>query len=172
MTDSEGEDSVLIEDLDEAPMFPYMLMIVETGSGMVLNVGIAKAPNAYGDELGRFVISTAVEHGLPKRILAKDERTKALLAPFCRDYGVKLQIRQAIPALDEALDDMIDAFDEDDVTDEEAEMIEGMLRDETMLRQMPDEMLIEMIRDVYGADLPGDIVENLIKEALRRGIGK
>lgn len=94
----------------EKPFFPYLLLYVESGSGMILKFGIAN-PKNYMMEFQNQIINLMEEvKSLPKEIRVKKEESFKLLEPIASKLGIKLLLVKKLPALEEAKEVMQNTF--------------------------------------------------------------
>lgn len=88
------------------PVFPYALLMVDAGSGMVLLVDLLQIETTMDDLYGRVrgrLLDDFVEKGsVPKEIHVAEEWLYQLLQPLAQQVGFKLQLVREIPALDAA----------------------------------------------------------------------
>ena len=98
--------SVIQEKDDPRPLLPYVLMIAEAQSGMIvgnelavarpsLDAVWAKAQTGLLDTLARL-------QAIPQQIAVRDERLHNLLVPIAAGLGIQLLISHRLPMLDEA----------------------------------------------------------------------
>ena len=92
------------------------------------------------------------------------------------NYGatVTLERKKRCKALTDALDDMVEhmvGMDEDDMEFSTDDMIEA-LRQPELIREMPDEVLLQILNVTPDGVFPDDIMKSLEKEAKRRGFFK
>ena len=169
---------------DEAPYFPFLILMVESVSGFIL-----PTPNmrAYPDEAGELVEDAAagmVKNELfPEVMLARDARTAALLGDFCAQTGIRLITGGDTPMLDEAHKEMIEHFmrfagddedDEDDMDDEEDEeglysLVKDLIRMGVEDMSGLPEPVIKDIVDMLEAGVFPPEIEAKLRRALRGG---
>ena len=174
--DNESDLVIPFDALDTPPFYPYALMVVNARSGMILMMHLTRGPE-YGPEFAEKIAEICDKDGLPRRMLVEDDRSEAMFRPFCEQFGIQLLRCDSIEALDDALDSFLESFDMDDLDDEDDDVDDGeidamldLLRDEALVREIPTHMLREMFREIDMSQLPGDVADNLKREAKRRGI--
>lgn len=173
-------DMVLFEDLTAPPVFPWALLILDLKMGLIAGLGISGNVEDYSPDLTQTIVEAAAIYGLPKKITVIDDRTAQAMGRFCEDYGITLQRKARCKALQEALDDLIQQFmaadlmdgpDDDDMPDAMDWMLE-MLSDPHYVRELPDELLLQLLNTPGASVLPNGISSILKKEADRRGLNK
>lgn len=167
----EVEQGADIDELEEAPYFPYLLMIVDDGSGMVLDMEIFRSFDDL-DALCQAVVRFVLDAGRPTQILVVDDRTQAFFRNFASQLGVKLVRRRELPALDEAKQGLAEHFASSDgvapARDVEATL--ELLSDPAIYSDLPDEVLTMLRRGVQAGALPEDIARMVERECSRRGL--
>jgi hypothetical protein len=85
----------------ERPFFPFILMVVEQGSGMILGINtLAPLPSLekmWGTIPAR-VVEILARHLAPKEIHVKDPLLMTLLTPFAEKAGFKVKQASRLPA--------------------------------------------------------------------------
>ncbi len=167
MTDEKSEDGY-VEEPKNAPFYPYLLLILDTKSEMVLTVQLADDPADYSESFARTILDAALNHGKPKRISVCNERAYALFERLSGALGAELVMEDYIPSLEDAEESLLEHFGKDG-GDETEQMFE-ILKDPQALRNMPDELLIQAEQIIQMGILPDDIAQNLLNERKRRGL--
>lgn len=170
MTDEEG-DGDYVEEPKNAPFYPYLMLIVNNTSGMVLNVQMSIDPHDYSEFFVKTILDVALKNGKPSKILVRNERTHALFERLSAQIGSELVMKKHIPSLDDVEERLFEeyVYGGEDQEDEMAQLME-MLQDPEALHTLPDEFLsqLEMISGM-GA-FPDDLIENVRRECKRRGM--
>lgn len=180
MSDEAGAGEAAKEP-ESAPFYPYVLMIVDNPTGLVKGVQLAEDPEDYTLAFTRFIVETALKRGKPSRILVRDQRTHALFSKLAAPLGAKLTRKAFIQSLEEALEgfwehfgpeEELDGLEEMDEPDEEALMVEALelLRSPLALRELPREMIAQLMEMARAGELPDDIGKNVRREGIRRGM--
>ena len=159
------------DDPEEAPYYPWALMVVESKSGYVLHVPILSRPEIEADKMLRELAQAwERETTCPKEIRCRDERTYALLKDLCEKVGIKIRVyTKKMNALDEAETAFFNSTREvNDVSELFAEMdaiIEMILTaDKKELKLMP-KPLIEEFKMLIAQDVfPDDLAKELSKK--------
>jgi hypothetical protein len=100
-----------IHEKKSRPYFPYILMIAESQSGMILaNDLLTPLPSI--DEMRAEVPAKTARHLLglgviPEIFAVRSEMTADLLEPLAREMNIRLKISPRMPAIDSALDFMM-----------------------------------------------------------------
>ena len=147
MAGIDGDDGRQIAMPVNAPYFPYMLLTINGTSGMIIPGEAVPDYEKNAEKLVTDLMRSMREHGVPSEIRVRDKRTAALLGGIAEQVGIKLVIRDELPLLDEAEEDLFDHFSEDgdqspDMAGEIFEMI--MQMDDKTLRTMPEEMRVQL----------------------------
>lgn len=169
MSVEENENGVVVEP-EDAPFYPYLLLIVDNKSGMVLSAELAGNPQDYTEEFAQMVMEVAQKTGMPSRILVRNARARALLEKLAARLGAELALHRRIPHLEEAEQGFLDHFEggESPSGDDMELFMEG-LRDPEVFAGMPDAVLMQLQKlDQLGV-LPGDVAQNVMWESKRRG---
>lgn len=184
VAEGEEDENGNVPNPVSAPRYPYSLMFVDVSKGLALSVYLANNQDEYGEEMIKQVVECFTEHGVPSKLLVEDARTKALLKPVCEQLSIKLITESAIPALDEILGDMLEAFTdsdedwlddeydpddpEDELSDEELDKALELFADPKFVRSLPNEILFKFAAQVDPDELPDDVVDAVWKELRRR----
>lgn len=151
---------------EEPPVFPALLMAVESSTGYMLQVSPVENYEKNPEELLNLFMEALLKEKIrPIKIKARDERTYAFAAGLCEKLKVAVSIEEDLPALDEAEDDFMERFGgggEGADFDELNRMLDEVLMlDESQLDSMPPEMT-EFFRMLKReVELPPDIQEKL-----------
>lgn len=167
----ENDDGEPTTEPKNAPFFPYLLLIVDNRSGMVVTVQMSDAPEDYAENFTRAALYVALENGKPTRILVCNARTHALFSKVAARMDARLVMKEEIPLLEEAKQGFLEHFadGEGEQGDEMGQMMDA-LRDPKMLFDMPDEMLAQLAQIAEMGALPDDIAGNVRRECNRRGM--
>ena len=170
MSDETSENEV-VDEPKNAPFYPYLLLIIDNKSGMVMNVQLSDNPEDYAEKFTRTILEVAQNNGKPSRILVCNERAHALFEKLAVQLGSELVLKKRIPKLEEAEQGFLEHFggDEDNTEDEMAQLMET-LRDSAALAEMPDEMLMQLSQIVQAGVLPDDVAGNVKRECKKRGL--
>lgn len=87
-----------------APVFPYMLLVANCETGLVLPTDVVTNYEDGADALVRAVGNRMLEEGIPKRICVVDDRTYALLKNIAGALKIKV-VRQRENSLLDALEE-------------------------------------------------------------------
>lgn len=166
----EAEDGKGIEDPISAPYFPYVLLVTETESGMVLGVQIVKELDD-AQTLICCLIELAQKAGTPSRILVSNERAHTFFAKLAPILGAKLTKKKRIPSLSEARQGFAEQFGgQGEVGEDDIEGMMAMLSNPEAYNQMPDEALLMLIQAAESGTLPDGIVRLVQRERKKRGM--
>ena len=98
--------SQIKEKEDPRPYLPYILLVVEANSGMVLGTDLMIAKPSldavWAQTQSGFLETVARLENIPSRIAVRDQRLYNLLTPIARGLGIRLRVSRRLPALDEA----------------------------------------------------------------------
>lgn len=98
--------SQIKEKEDPRPYLPYILIVVEADSGMVLGTDLMIAKPSldavWAQTQLSFLETVARLESIPHRIAVRDQRLYNLLTPIARGLGIRLRVSRRLPALDEA----------------------------------------------------------------------
>lgn len=169
-TSDEAEDGQAVQEPISAPYFPYILLITETKSGIVLGAQIAKG---FDDatEFIRCLVDLALKAGKPTRILVPSERAHAFFTHLAPVLGAKLVKRKNIPSLTEAKQSLAEQFggqDEGNANDMEDMM--AMLSNPDAYEDMPGEVLLMLLQTAESGALPDEITTLVQRECKKRGM--
>ena len=97
-----------VQDGEERPYHPYVILLVDHDSGLILNCHLAK-PNEYVSDFPKQFLRSIEGIGtMPREILVKKEEVAKLLEPTASRLRIKLRNVKRLTALEEALDGMLD----------------------------------------------------------------
>ena len=177
VTEETTPDGLMVKRPKKAPVFPYLLMILDNRTGMILGLPMAPEPEEYPKDFRQAVVDLIIKQGRPARILVQDDRTQALLRQLCPQIGIQLVRLESIETLEEAMNDFIRQFSRDEETDAGGPGVEDQLRQltETLeklpsLVELPDEILKNLLEMVPLGMLSGKLADRVRTEAKRRGI--
>jgi hypothetical protein len=149
----------------EVPYYPHILMAVSSETYFLLPskpvVDYADHPEDVIDHL----LECFVQQGWrPDEFRVRDKRTYELLEELAKKLKIPILIDDDLPALDDVEDRMIAqiGIDTDDEYEEFMAMFEALLQmDDDMLRQMPQELLMQLEMMLEDEALPPDLAEAL-----------
>lgn len=166
----EAEDGQNVTDPISAPYFPYILLITETESGMVLGVQTVKELDDSAEFI-RGLVDVALKAGKPTRILVPNERTYAFFRHLAPVLGAKLVRRKRIPALTEAKQGFAERFGgQEDGGNDDMESMMAMLSDPDAYDDMPDELLLMLSQVAESGALPDGVLTLVRRECKKRGM--
>ena len=167
---NEAREDGSLEEPINAPFFPYLLVIVDNQSGLVLNMSISSDPEEYANEFLQTIVESLQDNGIPTRILVQNKRTRALFYHLAKHLEMKVLMKKRIPYLDEALDNFFDRFSDDSDEDELMSGLIGALGEAEQLRKLPDEVMRQLAQAALNGAFPEDIAGSIRKECQRRGL--
>ena len=98
------------EKKDERPIFPYLLMIADGQSGMLLGNEMMQASPSlkamYGQVPGKLVGTFLRMRGVPRFVRVRSELLADLLAPLTAELGLRVWLTDELPAIDSAMEFM------------------------------------------------------------------
>lgn len=153
-----------------APFFPYILLIVDNETSLILGLHLSDNPEDYSDAFIQAILATVQEQGLPSHILVANKRAQAFFSKLAKRMGAELEMKQEIPLLEEAKEDFIGQFAGEDDDDTTPEQVMELLRTPGMLNEMPEEMLLQLAQVAAMGQLPEDIAENVLQVCKKRGL--
>lgn len=133
-------------DPEKAPVFPAIMLAVESSSGYMLQVSPVEDYESNPEELLNLFIEAMIQENIrPIKIKARDERTYFFAKDLCDKLKIAISIEDDMPALDDAEDDFMERFGmEDNIEggmDDFNDMLSEILElDESRLRCLPDEI--------------------------------
>lgn len=160
------------DDLRVAPFFPYLMLILDEDTEMIVGSGIEHSPGEYAIDFIKTLSDAVEENGQPRVIHVMDERTEQYLGDLAAKAGWRLVRQEENELLMEVTEEFADHFADDDlgISEEQLEIIDAFLRDPEGLRLLPDEMLGSMLELLDAGVLPDDAEEILVSEIMRRGM--
>lgn len=91
-----------VQERGERPYFPYCVLIVDAGSGMILGNEIVGHDFVPG--MVDFVLETATQLSvLPEEIVVRQDDVQTVLEPLAKGLGCRIGKAKRLPALDPAL---------------------------------------------------------------------
>jgi len=142
MSEEPADDEGKVLSPENAPFFPYTMLMVDLKSEMVLpNEMIADWDNE-AEKLITALGRTMSECGVPAELRVRDERTQRLIAGFAAQIGVKVVLCDDLSLLDEVEEDMLTHFlgGDDQEEDRASQMFDVLMDmdDETLLTMPPE----------------------------------
>ncbi len=147
---------------EEVPVFPALLLAVESSTGYILQVPpVENYENEPEELLNLFVEALLKEEIRPIEIKARDERMYFFAKDLCDKLKAAISIEEELPSLDEAEDDFMQRFSMgggDNVMDDLNTMLDEVLElDESQFSALPVE-IAEFLKNVKEQGiLPEDI---------------
>jgi len=168
MSDEKSESGAVEEPVN-APFYPYLLLIVDNKSGMVLNAQLSENPEDYTEKFAQVVLEVAHNSGKPSRVLVRNERARALFTKLSAQLGAELMLKKHIPHLEEAEQGFLEHFDrEEGPIDDEMDQAMEALRDPDVFAEMPDGVLMQLRQLEQAGALPDNVAGNVRRECVRR----
>lgn len=97
-----------MREKEERPFFPYLLMLAETSSGMILGQDMLQPLPSLGAMRAELPVKVAghlLRLGIrPVRIAVRTPTTAQSLAPLAEELGIQIKLSPKLPALDAALE--------------------------------------------------------------------
>ena len=94
----------------EVPVFPALLLCVDTADGFVFPVCVADYPENPQQLLADFANILCSTCGRPPKIFVNDDKTKNLLNDFCRKCGIIIKRQKNLPQLEDAYNSIISSI--------------------------------------------------------------
>ena len=172
MTHQTGKDQIAFDELEEAPFYPWVMMIVDTRSSMVLGVFLSNDADDYAHPFADQLAEMLTRAGVPRKIIVLDARTKAALEWLCERFKIELQLKEKCAQLEDALDSMVDTFLGDHGEDllDQLEAMTEMFRDPEVIASLPDEVFLALISSNDPRAFPKELQDVLYREGVRRGL--
>lgn len=160
------------ENEDEVPVFPMMLMVLNTVTGELIPVQLVSDYECEADNMLENFADAMIElKKLPRKINVSDERTYNLLESFCERMGVKLSLVEELPALEEAEEGMWDYLMSEEMDElsnaqftheEVCEMLDFILQmDPDQLVTMPPQLVMQLKAFSEEDGLPEEVLSKL-----------
>lgn len=157
----------------KAPVFPWLLMVIDTQSTLVLNAQMSPDIEGYAQEFTQGLVDLILKNGKPQRLLVRDERSHALLQKLCPQLSIPLEKKTSIEALEEALMDFHEGFIGNDEMDEDGRGLSAQMQQllESLenldsLEGLPDEALTALL-DMLPAGLFSRRLASMLKAEAR-----
>lgn len=164
----------------QVPYFPYLLCVVDTGSGKVLTLTPPRKIDEYAPHFSADFLPLLQQHGLPREFWSADDRTTAFITPIAKQLGIPVNVQADMTPMDELLDELYDHLndasfegaDEMGNAPDDAEVLRLLAAHiadapET-LRAIPDYMLTEIRAAIAALPNSRDALRALDKEIKRR----
>ena len=164
----------------QVPYFPYLLCVVDTGSGKVLTLTPPRKIDEYAPHFSADFLPLLQQHGLPREFWSADDRTTAFITPIAKQLGIPVNVQADMTPMDELLDELYDHLndasfegaDEMGNAPDDAEVLQLLAAHiadapET-LRAIPDYMLTEIRAAIAALPNSRDALRALDEEIKRR----
>ena len=100
----------LQDEEGQVPYFPYLLMCVRAGGHQMLSTQLVQDYRGDIDEMAEFFLGAFLKEKIrPAALVARDERTRVLLAPIAKAIGAGLTVSDDLPELVDAQQDFFSA---------------------------------------------------------------
>jgi len=169
---NEGEPG---EEPKNAPFFPYLLLIVDNHSGLIIALRPLAMPEDYETAFVQTMMETLETSGRPSRIVVNNERAWSLFSDITDQLEVDLLLEQSVPQLEEAKENFFMEFCASEGDEEEDgsqfDQILAMLGDAEFLKSVPDAVLMQLAEITAQGMLPEGVVAIMDAERRRRGLG-
>lgn len=180
--------AAILPDEGGEPFYPFMLLLMEEKSGLILTSGLTASFEDYG-ECFLSALAEAVEaHGRPKTVITVSERSRDFFKPLCAALGIGFEKRSSSPVLREALETYLHFFEEKQREEEESELsyegeeeyeddpgwdevnavLLGLVADEKSLPQLSTELLLNLLEDMEEGELDDSLKGVILNELHRR----
>ena len=161
----------------KAPVYPMLLMVIDTQSGMIVGMPMSQEPHDYTPMFAKGLADLMVKSGKPRRILVRDERTYALLRQVCPQIGVQLKRVESVELLEEAIVEFFDHFnrarnagdDSPGIDDKTRQLLEN-LEQLPSFEDMPGQMLKYLLEMLAAGVLSAKLGSMVKTEVQRREI--
>ena len=128
----------------EPPYVPALLLSVETDEGMVLRPTVAQGAQYDPNEMIQGFCEALLASGVyPRQITVKTKETATLLRPFCEKAKIDFFVSQALDALDEVAEQILQREENEDRLSEMLRMLGEMSVDQ--ISQLPALLLQQML---------------------------
>ena len=164
----------------QVPYFPYLLCVVDTGSGKGLTLTPPRKIDEYAPHFSADFLPLLQQHGLPREFWSADDRTTAFITPIAKQLGIPVNVQADMTPMDELLDELYDHLndasfegaDEMGNAPDDAEVLRLLAAHiadapET-LRAIPDYMLTEIRAAIAALPNSRDALRALDEEIKRR----
>lgn len=94
------------ERKDEIPRLPYVCMLVDRTSGLVLNQNMGERDEDPVDTILSVLIPFIEKYGKPDTIYMRDERMGAVIGTLCKDIGVRTVMGKEMRAMDTVIEEL------------------------------------------------------------------
>jgi hypothetical protein len=150
---------------DEVPYYPHIMMAVSSETYFLLPSKPVLDYTEHSEDVVDHMLECFVQQGWrPDEFRVRDKRTYELLEDLAGKLKIPIHIDDNLPALDDVENRMIAqiGIDTDDEYEEFMAMFEALLKmDDEMLRQMPQELLMQLEMMLEDEALPPELAEAL-----------
>lgn len=99
-----------VREKKERPFFPYLLLMVDAQTGMILAVEMMEPSPSLAAMRAKLPLKVAAHlpnfGSLPRMIAVRTETTASLLSPLAAELGIQIKVSRRLPGLDQALESM------------------------------------------------------------------
>ncbi|MGE5378965.1 MAG: DUF6930 domain-containing protein [Bacteroidota bacterium] len=98
-------DQAVQEDKSERPYFPFLLMIADKQSQMILGADLLSplpSLESMWESLPAVFTAILAGHPLPKEVQTKDSLISLLLSPLEKELGIRVRLVSRLPTIDHA----------------------------------------------------------------------
>lgn len=175
--EDDGPEEMPENEMDlPAPHFPWVQMVVNVDSQLILDTSVCMEPDDYAEQFPNKLLDLIGTVGKPRRLLVETERAAALYRDLAKRVGFPLELVESCSNMDEALEDFMahidSGFDDEnmDMPEDLMEMLTSLFYNGGDFSSLPNEMLLAMnnIAELMGPDLPEEFRKQLDSEIRRR----
>ncbi len=144
MSNEEGDVDGMVDNPEDAPFFPFILLTADCKSEMIISSELVTDYDSDAEKLVTALAHAMSEHGVPSELGVRDKRTELLLAEFSKQAGFKTVRYDDLPLLDDIEEDMLAHFsaEQNDNEDEAEQMFDILMQmDDQALRSIPPEVV-------------------------------
>lgn len=156
------------EEPQKAPVFPYLMLIVNCRTGLVIP---SQPVERYAGHAEKFITALAdsmLVSGVPSEIQVRDRRTEALLRRFAGQTGIRVQVNKNLSLLDRAEEDLLNCFSADEdpgqAEDDYQQFLDMLMQmDSETFHMLPQNIKNRLLQMEQRGDLPEPVSEHIRK---------
>lgn len=141
---------------DEVPFYPLVLVCLDEETGLLLEPVMTDGEDP-AEIMNGFAKLIAEAEAAPQTIRCADDLCFALLKDLCAKTGIQIERADGLDEVREAMEDLLDTYCADDMTDDKTEelfeMLEQMSDDD--LQELPRKLRDMLVHLTNTGNLPG-----------------
>ena len=96
------------ENKSDRPYFPPFILMADRATGIIYDQHLVSKDSIIAEPAIDMIVKHVENHGRPKAIFVRDERTGRYIKDLCEKTGIELRQKERVPQIDAALNSIFD----------------------------------------------------------------